>query len=130
MKNFAEKIFAAKFETNEKGQLKQNVRNQLKADIMEELAKTLENAGVSVFRTIDGIAVELPHDELGSIAVVFDGTVKGLEYDVIEAENELKAKIAEKAEKEKKAAELKAQKIAEKALLKAKQAEKKMKATQ
>lgn len=129
MKNFAEKVVATVYETNEKGQLKQNVRNAFKAEAMKALADLFAENDLMVYITEEGLAVEFANDELGALTVVFDGTVKGLDYDAVTAGTEYAEKLAEKAEKAKAAEALKAQKIAEKEALKAKTAEKKVKAT-
>lgn len=129
MKNFAEKVKNTEFAVNEKGQLKQNVRNEFKADVMAEVEKLFAEAGLTVFATENGLAVEFENVELGNLTVVFDGTVKGLEFDAV-AENEaFVEKQAEKVEKALKAEKLKAEKIAEKEFLAKQKAEKKVKAT-
>ncbi len=127
MKNFAEKVFNDVFETNEKGQLKQNVRNAFKVDVVNALIETLENAGVKTYRTLDGVAVEFENVELGAITVVFDATVKALDFDAVTENEAFLENEKAKAEKIVKAEALKAQKIAEKEMLKAKIAEKKAK---
>ena len=124
MKNYEN----AKFELNEKGQMKQNVRNAFKAEVMADLLKMFQDAGLEVYAVADGVAVNFANDELGAVAVVFDGVVKGLEYDAQdEAENHENA-LKEKAEKALKAEQAKQARLAEKELLKAKMAEKKVKA--
>lgn len=127
MKQFAEKVRNTDFELNEKKELKQNVRNEFKADVMQALKETLENAGVNVVETKDGLAVEFENVEIGSVTVVFDGTVKGQDFDILTAEKEFKAKQAEKVEKALEKERLKAQKIAEKELAQKQKAEKKTK---
>lgn len=127
MKQFAEKVRNTDFELNEKKELKQNVRNEFKADVMQALKETLENAGVNVVETKDGLAVEFENVEIGSVVVVFDGTVKGQDFDILTAEKEFKAKQAEKIEKALEKERLKAQKIAEKELAQKQKAEKKTK---
>lgn len=127
MKQFAEKVRNTDFELNEKKELKQNVRNEFKADVMQALKETLENAGVNVVETKDGLAVEFENVEIGSVTVVFDGTVKGQDFDILTAEKEFKAKQAEKIEKALEKERLKAQKIAEKELAQKQKAEKKTK---
>lgn len=127
MKQFAEKVRNTDFELNEKKELKKNVRNEFKADVMQALKETLENAGVNVVETKDGLAVEFENVEIGSVTVVFDGTVKGQDFDILTAEKEFKAKQAEKIEKALEKERLKAQKIAEKELAQKQKAEKKTK---
>ncbi len=127
MKQFAENVKNANLELNEKNELKQNVRNEFKADVMQALKETLENAGVNVVETKDGLAVEFENVEIGSVTVVFDGTVKGQDFDILTAEKEFKAKQAEQVEKALEKEKLKAQKIAEKELAAKQKAEKKTK---
>ena len=115
MKDFAK----VKFELNEKGQLKQNVRNGFKAEVMAEVMKMFQDAGMEVYAVADGMAVNFANDELGALAVVFDGVVKGLEYDAEYEAEAYNAVLAEKAEKAVKAEAEKARKIAEKEALKA-----------
>ena len=127
MKQFAENLKNANLELNEKNELKQNVRNEFKADVMQALKETLENAGVSVVETKEGLAVEFENVEIGSVVVVFDGTVKARDFDILTAEKEFRAKQAEKVEKALEKERLKAQKIAEKELAAKQKAEKKTK---
>lgn len=124
MKNYEN----VKFELNEKGQMKQNVRNGFKAEVMADLLKMFQDAGLEVFQVADGIAVNFANDELGAVAVVFDGVVKGLEYDAETEAEDYENVLKEKAEKALKAEQAKQARIAEKELLKAKMAEKKAKA--
>lgn len=112
MKNFAETVYTTVYETNEKGELKQNVRNQFKADLMSAFKDFLKEQGFDAETVSDGVAVSFANETEGSICVVFDGTVKSLSYDL---DSEMKAhaeKVAEKAEKAEKAAKAKAEKIA------------------
>lgn len=121
MKQFAENVKTANLELNEKNELKQNVRNEFKVNVMQALKETLENAGVSVTETKEGLAVEFANDEIGSVTVIFDGTVKSQDFDILTAEREFKEKQIEKAEKALAKEKLKAEKIAEKeAMAKAK----------
>ena len=124
MSNYLENVRIAKLEENEKGQLKQNVRNAFRADFIEELKNVLENAGFSVAITEDGVGIEIPNEELGSIPVVVSATVKDLAYDIAEAHEEYMEKQAEKVRKAEEAERLKAQKLAEKEALKASKAKK------
>jgi hypothetical protein len=101
-----------KFELNEKGEMKQNVRNAFKADVMAELFEMFQNAGLEVFKVSEGVAVNFANADLGAIAVVFNGVVKSTEFDA-EFEAEMFAKeLSEKAEKVANAEKAKAEKIA------------------
>lgn len=112
MKNFAEKVYNTVYDTNEKGELKQNVRNAFKADLMSAFKDFLKANGLDAETVSDGVAVSFANENEGAICVVFDGTVKSLSYDL---DSEMKAfaeKQAEKAEKALKAEKAKAEKIA------------------
>ena len=124
MKQFMENVKVADLAVNENGDLKQNVRNAFKADVMKALKELLADAGVQVSQVKEGLAVEFENDELGSVVVVFDGVVKGREYDVLDAVEDFENHLKEKAEKALKAEALKAQKIAEKEFLAKQKAEK------
>lgn len=128
MKQFAEKVLNANYELNEKGQMKQNVRNGLKADVLQAMFEMFQEAGLDAYRVNDGVAVNFENAELGSVAVVFDGVVKGLEYDAMDEAEFYENALKEKVEKALKAEQAKQARIAEKELLKAKVAEKKAKA--
>lgn len=128
MKQFAEKVLNANYELNEKGQMKQNVRNGLKADVLQAMFEMFQEAGLDAYRVNDGVAVNFENAELGSVAIVFDGVVKGLEYDAMDEAELYENALKEKAEKALKAEQAKQARIAEKELLKAKMAEKKVKA--
>ena len=128
MKQFAEKVLNANYELNEKGQMKQNVRNGLKADVLQAMFEMFQEAGLDAYRVNDGVAINFENVELGSVAVVFDGVVKGLEYDAMDEAEFYENALKEKAEKVLKAEQAKQARIAEKELLKAKVAEKKAKA--
>ena len=95
---------------------------------MNELFAMFQNAGVEVYKVADGVAVNFANDELGAIAVVFNGVVKGLEYDAQDEAEIYENVLKEKAEKALKAEQLKKAKIAEQEALRAKVAEKKAKA--
>ena len=124
MKQFMENVKVADLEVNEKGDLKQNVRNAFKADVMQALKDLLADAGVQVSQVKEGLAVEFENDELGSLVVVFDGVVKGKDFDVLDAVEDFENHLKEKAEKALKAEALKAQKLAEKEFLAKQKAEK------
>lgn len=124
MKQFMENVKVADFGVNENGDLKQNVRNAFKADVMQALKDLLAEAGVQVSQVKEGLAVEFENDELGSVVVVFDGVVKGKDFDVLDAVEDFENHLKEKAEKALKAEALKAQKLAEKEFLAKQKAEK------
>lgn len=100
------------FELNEKGEMKQNVRNSFKSAVIDEVLDILQNAGLEALRVDGGIAINIANDELGAIAVVFDGVVKSLSYDAEYEAIEYVKKIAERNEKQKEKEKAKAEKFA------------------
>lgn len=112
MKNFAEKVYNGIYETNEKGELKQNVRNAFKSDLMKAFQDFLKANDLDSVIVSDGVAVQFANAELGSITVVFDGTVKGQDYDLVSENQDYLDKMAEKVAKAEKLAREKALKIA------------------
>lgn len=94
------------------GKINQLERNALKSAFVDALAKDLADAGLIVGSVEKGFAVLIDNDELGSLSIVLDGVVKGLDYDFdaeIEAET---LRVAEKADKAAKAKADKASKVA------------------
>lgn len=114
MREFLERTKLAKLEESENGQLKQNCRNELRADFMDSLVVALNGLGLEAQMTVDGIGFELPNDELGSVPVVISPTIKAMAYSIDEAHKEYVAKELKKAETEAEKERLKAQKEAEK----------------
>ena len=101
--------YAGKKFTVRNGKINQLERNAFKADFVSALAQDLESAGLTVGSVDKGFAVLVDNDELGSIAIVLDGVVKGLDYDF---EDEVNAEALRQAEKAEKLAKLKAKKEA------------------
>jgi len=94
------------------GKINQLERNAFKSAIVDALAKDLESAGLVVGSVDKGFAVLVENDDLGSLSIVLDGVVKGLDYD-FDAEIDAEAiRQAEKADKLAKAKSAKADKIA------------------
>lgn len=56
-------------------------RNAFKSGLVSALAEDLKSAGLTVGKVDGGIAFLVENDQLGSISVVVDGVVKGLDYD-------------------------------------------------
>lgn len=112
MKNFAEKVHNTVYETNEKGELKQNVRNAFKADLMTAFKDFLKEQGLDVATVHDGVAVRFSNETEGSLTVVFDGTVKSLSYEMDTQAEIYEMERAEKVEKAEKKAKEKAEKLA------------------
>ena len=91
------------------GKINQLERNAFKSAFVNALAKDLETAGLVVGSVDKGFAVLVDNDELGSLSIVLDGVVKGLDYDF---DAEINAEAIRQAEKADKAAALKAKKVA------------------
>lgn len=119
MKTFIEKVSTAKLPENDKGQLKQNVRNELRAELIDTLVSVFSAYGITALRVDDGVGIELPNTELGYIPIVIGATIKDLAFDVQDESEHYANKLAEKALAEKAKAEAKAKAIAEKEALKA-----------
>lgn len=118
MEKFLEKVFTATYETNEKGEVKQTVRNEFKHEVMQAVKELFENAGLKVSAVKDGLAVEFMNEVEGAMVVVFDGTVKSALYDVVNESVTFENEKAVKAEKALKAQAEKDAKLAEKEALK------------
>lgn len=91
------------------GKINQLERNAFKAEFVNALAKDLEIAGLTVGSVDKGFAVLVDNDELGSLSIVIDGVVKGLDYDF---DFEVSEEVARQADKADKAAKAKAKKEA------------------
>lgn len=101
MKNLIENVKVKSLPLTEKGLIKQNDRNALRLDIVNGLATLLTNSGADILLTKEGIAIELPHNELGSVVAMVGVTVKGLDFDIVTANAEYLQAINDKLEKEK-----------------------------
>lgn len=112
MKNFEKQVKSEVLALNEKGELKQNVRNKFKADLMKAFKEFLVENEFQAEMVSDGVAVEFSNDELGSVVVVFDGVVKSLAFDLVSEAEAFKEKVSEKELKAKALAEAKAKKVA------------------
>jgi Skp family chaperone for outer membrane proteins len=111
MKELLQEVQTTVYATNEKGDLKQNVRNEFKRTVMNALNLYLAESGAETHVIGEGIAIVLPNTVEGSIVVVVDAVVKALSYDL---ESEIVAhqeKLTEKEEKAKKLADEKAKKL-------------------
>lgn len=91
-------------ESNDK--INQVQRNEIKASVLDALQADF--AGVTnVFRTKDGLVLEIQNDEIGTFYAVVDFTIKNLDYDVDGAVTEYNEAIAERERK----AQAKAEKV-------------------
>lgn len=89
-------------------------RNALKNDALEALlADFAALDGVAITRTNDGIVLEVPNDELGSLYFEFDLKIKDLDFDVVAAVNDRDLTLQARNERAAKAAERKAKVAAE-----------------
>lgn len=113
MKNFLEKVFTTVFATNEKKELKQNVRNDFKRDFVIALRSALTDLGLETEMVSDGIAVIIPNDTEGKLVVVVDGAVKSLNYDLYSESKAYTEKVESDRLKAIAKAEAKAKTIAE-----------------
>jgi hypothetical protein len=91
--------------------INQTERNAFKADILSALVADLEGVG-SIYRTADGVVLEVSNDELGVIHLEFDVKVKNTDYDVTEAHNEYMNAIAARVERVQEVAKRKAERLA------------------
>lgn len=85
------------------GKINQLERNALKADFVNALALDLANAGLIVGSVEKGFAVLMDNDVLGSLSIVIDGVVKGLDYDFDYEVDAEAVRLADKADKADKA---------------------------
>lgn len=113
MKNFENKMKTAVLELNEKKELKQNVRNAFKSELMTAFNDFLKANGFDTEMVIGGVAVQFQNDEIGSVCVVFDGTIKSKDYDIVSENESYVQKVSEKIAKEQKAYDEKQLKIAQ-----------------
>ena len=114
MENIAKVLSAYKGKTFKvsNGKINQLERNAFKSDFVSALAKDLESAGLTVGSVDKGFAVLVENDDLGSLSIVLDGVVKGLDYDFDAEINAEAIRQAEKADKAAKAKAAKASKVA------------------
>jgi hypothetical protein len=101
MKNIAQVLASYKgknFKVSN-GKINQLERNALKADFVNALALDLANAGLVVGSVEKGFAVLMDNDVLGSLSIVIDGVVKGLDYDFDYEVDAEAVRLAEKADK-------------------------------
>ena len=111
-------LFTKEVETNlplnEKGEIKQNERNALKARLTADLLNHLVELGLDAFAVKEGVGVQVANAELGSVPIVVSVTVKTMTFD-IEEESRLHAEeVAEKAQAKAKKEEEKKKKATKK----------------
>ena len=90
----------------------QTDRNKMRADVIAEIMEVMHKNGVECGLVHDGIAVNIPHEDLGCINFVIDVKMKNADYDYdfevedYQKEQAIKAEKA-KAQKEEKEAKIK-----------------------
>lgn len=111
MKTFIENLATRKLRIATNGvDIHQTDRNTLRAEALQELLKTLEDAGLEPLQTADGVGVEveLATDQPERLTLVFGITVKNSDYDLVHESTVYQEKLEEtakaKAEKEAKKA--------------------------
>lgn len=116
MKNFqtfVTSVFSRNFRTTNKKvegedvvELQQTDRNTFRSELLKAFCADVEGT-----MTKDGIILEIPHEEYGSIFVALDLKVKGINYDIVAAETQYNDEQDEKAfkaaEKARKSADVK-----------------------
>jgi hypothetical protein len=86
-------------------------RNSFKNEILSALVNDLQGIG-GIYRTLDGVVLEVSNDELGVIHLEFDVKVKNTDYDVTEAHNEYMTAITARVERVQEAAKRKVERLA------------------
>jgi Zn-dependent metalloprotease len=118
MKNFLQIVYTKDFALNDKDELKQNERNDFRNATIDALVDALSDiAGVECLRTLDGVGIAIPNENLGAIPVVIGVTIKDLNFDIQDANNEYLEKEMDKIAKAKAKEVEKERKIAEKEAL-------------
>jgi len=103
--------------------LHQTDRNVLRADTLTALAELFKLIGVPSLEVKDGIAIELPNDELGSVVAVLSLTIKDLDFDIVTEHEDF---VKDKAEKAEAKAKKEAETLKKKAEVEANKAKKKV----
>lgn len=91
--------------------INQTERNAFKNEILAALVSDLQGVG-GIYRTTDGVVLEVSNDELGVIHLEFDVKVKNTDFDVTEAHNEYMSAITARVERVQDAAKRKAERLA------------------
>jgi hypothetical protein len=112
MEKFMTEVLTKKFELNEKKELKQNARNAFRSDAVDDMVADFQSNGKDAVEIKEGIAVQYPNDELGSLVVIWSPTVKPLDFDIATAVEEFAKDNADKIAKAEKAKVDKEAKIA------------------
>lgn len=126
MKHFQEFLATVKHKSftvtqTKKGEkIKQTEHRQLKSDFMSALLADLEQEGVAIGMSKDGIVLELPNSREGAIPATLDVKIKSLDFDtrheveLFEEEQKIKEQNRKKRKKDAKSAYEQATKAREK----------------
>ena len=79
----------------------QTDRNKMRADVIAEIMEVMHKNGVECGLVHDGIAVNIPHEDLGCINFVVDVKMKNADYDYDFEVEDYQKEQAIKAEKAK-----------------------------
>lgn len=90
------------YKVNENGVINQTQRNQLREELMTDMEEMLKgNTNCEVNRIEEGILIEIPDDELGSIPAIISIKIKPINFDSLSAIEERKNKVADREQKAK-----------------------------
>lgn len=97
-RDMLEKIYKHRFTlTSSKKAIAQTERNELKYELTDVVKELLEkesgDMGLLITRTIDGYIMEVRNEMLGLVPIELILKVRGIDYDIFEAEDEYLAKI-------------------------------------
>ena len=91
--------------------INQTERNSFKNELLAALVADLECIG-GIYRTNDGVILEVSNDELGVIHLEFDVKIKNTDFDVTAASDEYLQTITARVERVQDAAKRKAERLA------------------
>lgn len=91
--------------------INQTERNAFKNEILSALVDDLQGIG-GIYRTNDGIILEVSNDELGVIHLEFDVKIKNTDFDVTSASDEYLQTITARVERVQDAAKRKVERLA------------------
>ena len=113
MKNFIASVKSLALKESG-SKINQIQRNALKSEALYAIFSDL-NGGTEIVRTLNGLVLVVPNDELGEVYLEIDLKVKNLDFDVEQATTEYSQTLAERVARTKAAAEKKAKALAKKA---------------
>lgn len=94
------------------GKIQQTQRNELKESATLALLDVLTEQGVDAFRTTEGVVIAIDNTTTKkTVYITVDPVIKGTDYDLDEETQAYEDKVAERAERERLAAEKKAAKV-------------------